>query len=99
MSADASGASPLADHPGTDAQVGCLHCGGSFRPRKRWQRFCSPKCRTAHHAAADGALRGVVSKVSVMRRGKVSVVVHFDLEDRERAGGLTPGDVIEVLRS
>lgn len=97
--ADASGATLPADHARThgDAKA-CAQCGSTFVPRKRWAKFCSAKCRTAHHAGDDG-LRAVVSKVTVMRRGKVSVVLHFDLEDRDRAAALTPGDVIEVLRS
>lgn len=76
----------------------CAACGAPFRRAKNWQRFCSPKCRAAYHVSGDGGLRGVVSKVSVMRRGVVSVVLRFDLTERDRAGALTPGDVIEVVR-
>lgn len=25
-------------------------CGATFLPKKKWQRFCSARCRTAHHA-------------------------------------------------
>jgi len=90
MNANASGATTPGDRV-------CMQCAAPFTARRPWARFCSAKCRNLHHAG-DDALRGKVSKVSVMRRGKVSVVVHFDLEDRERAAALTPGDVLEVLR-
>jgi hypothetical protein len=23
----------------------CLHCGAAFLPFRKWQKFCSPKCR------------------------------------------------------
>lgn len=88
MTADASGA----------AERRCRHCGGTFTARKGWQLYCSPRCRSQHHGLGDGALRGVVSKVSVMRRGVVSVVLRFDLTERERAQALTPGDVLEIMR-
>jgi hypothetical protein len=96
---DASGAAPRRDplQGGANGQP-CAHCGSAFVPRKRWAKFCSPKCRTDHHAKSDDGLRAVVSKVSVMRRGTVSVVLRFGLEDRDRAAALTPGDVIEVVR-
>jgi hypothetical protein len=96
---DASATAPRRDplQGGTDGQP-CAHCGSPFVPRKRWAKFCSPKCRTDHHAASDGGLRAVVSKVSVMRRGTVSVVLRFGIDERDRAAALTPGDVIEVLR-
>lgn len=81
-----------------DASCALPSRGRTFHPVKPWQKFCSPRCRTQAYVGGDGAMRGVVSKVSVMRRGVVSVVVRFDLEDRDRAQGLTPGDVIEVVR-
>jgi hypothetical protein len=34
----------------TDSQVAenaCGHCGAKFRPKRLWQRFCSPACRFA----------------------------------------------------
>jgi hypothetical protein len=41
-------------------------------------------------------LRGRISRVSVLPRGKVSVVMHFDLVDGDRARSLTPDTVLEV---
>lgn len=29
----------------------CRTCGKSFRPRVKWQSFCSIPCRSAHHNA------------------------------------------------
>lgn len=76
----------------------CRRCGAEFVPHKPWATFCSKSCRNAWHAADDGGLRGVVSSVRVMRRGVVSVVVRFGIEDRDRAVALDPGAVLEVLR-
>lgn len=32
-------------------QQRCDGCGGVFAPRRRWQRFCKPGCRSAFHTA------------------------------------------------
>lgn len=32
------------------AEVQCDACPTRFTPKKRWQHFCSPKCRRAWHA-------------------------------------------------
>src|SRR5262245_19790765 len=35
----------------TDSQVGesaCGPCGAKYRPKRAWQRFCSPSCRFAN---------------------------------------------------
>jgi hypothetical protein len=36
--------------PTESAQVQCDACPTLFTPKKRWQHFCSPKCRRAWHA-------------------------------------------------
>jgi hypothetical protein len=30
----------------------CGHCGQTFEPVRRWQRFCRPSCRFAHRRRA-----------------------------------------------
>lgn len=32
----------------------CLHCGTMYPPKVVWQKFCSPACKEAHHAAQHG---------------------------------------------
>lgn len=80
----------------TDAS--CVRCGRSFAPVKRWQRFCGRACRQAFHEAEDGGLRAVVSSVRVMKRGTVSVTLHFDPLDRDAALGIDPGAVVEISK-
>jgi hypothetical protein len=52
-----------------------------------------PEYLTATH---EPALRAKVSRVSILPRGGVSVVLRFDPIDRERAQKLTPGTVVEI---
>ena len=79
------------------AEILCTHCQKPFTPMKRWARFCSKPCRVAFHNACDGGLRGLVSSVRVMRRGQVSVVIRFALDDRDRALQFEPGHILEVV--
>jgi hypothetical protein len=37
--------------------------------------------------------------VSITRRGYVTVLVRFGIEDRQAASQLTPGDLVEIVRS
>lgn len=80
--------------------VSCAYCFRAFVPsgrqRKR-QRFCQQVCRTEYHAARIGqGIRGVVSSVRIMKRGSVSVVLRFGLDERDRALKLEPGKVVGV---
>lgn len=72
-------------------------CQKPFTPIKPWQRYCSRACRSAAHNACDGGMRGMVSSVRVMRRGQVSVVLRFSLDERDRALQIEPGHVLEVV--
>lgn len=40
----------------------CLNakCGKDFQPVKKWQRFCSNKCRDSYHNAAKKLHKAVV---------------------------------------
>ena len=78
-------------------EIPCSQCQTPFKPTRPHQVFCSKQCRSDHHNAFDGGLRGVVSSVRVMRRGSVSVVLRFGIEDRERALKLEPGKLLDVV--
>jgi predicted nucleic acid-binding Zn ribbon protein len=77
----------------------CPHCAGAFKPRRSDQVYCSAKCRHAAFAArkGDGALRARISKVSILKGGKVSVVVTFLPIDRAQAAALEPGRLLEIV--
>jgi hypothetical protein len=36
-------------------ELACQSCGAAFALRRRWQRFCSAKCRADFHRAAPGS--------------------------------------------
>lgn len=76
----------------------CAHCPREFQPKRPHQRFCSAKCRAAAHSAhsGDGGLRGVVSRVSLLKGGEVSIVLRFAAIDRENALSCHPGGIVEV---
>lgn len=74
-------------------------CGVSFEPKRADQRYCGAKCRQQFNAmrAGDGALRGAVSRVSLLKGGEVSIVLRFAAMDRENALSVVPGAVVEVV--
>jgi hypothetical protein len=48
MHGEAAGAAPV-EQPKVDGQIPCGACPALFKPKKKWQRFCSPKCRNDWH--------------------------------------------------
>lgn len=75
-------------------------CGTPFRPKRRTQKFCSGRCRQAHHRAhplGDGP-GGKVAGVRRLARGRVSVVVHFEADDAERALKLALGELVRIVK-
>lgn len=46
---------------------------------------------------ARSTLRAIVSQVTIRKRGEISVVVRFDIDERERAQKLTPGQIVEIV--
>jgi len=78
----------------------CPHCKAEFEPKRADQVYCGKRCRLTHNEErrGDGALRGAVSSVRVLRRGNVSVVLRFLPVDRDNASQLTPGTLVEILR-
>lgn len=86
--------------PADNAEIGCKSCGYCFKaftPRRHWAKWCSSACRNEANARkASTGMRGIVSSVRIMRRGSVSVVLRFGLEERERVLKLEPGKVVGV---
>lgn len=83
-------------------------CGVRFKPTRPWQRFHADACRRAFHRPNEATesdkrvlvgtpMRGVISKVSILKRGKVSAVIHFGIDEQDRARQLTPGEEIEIV--
>lgn len=83
------------DAPGDEIAPTCVYCAGPIPPRRRG-RYCSPAHRTAW--LRENGMRGIVSRVSILKSGEVSVVMRFGL-DETRARGLTPGAVLETVES
>ncbi len=75
----------------------CAECQVEFTPKRPHQRFCSSKCRLENFANGDGALRGTVTGVMVVRGGLVSVTVRFPASEAQNALKMVPGAVIEVV--
>lgn len=91
---------PMRPDASPDAICEWQSCAKPFKKRKRWQRFHSPECRHAFHASqGDGAMRGVVKSVRVLKRGEVSVILRFGIEAREDVLKLEPGVLAEVSAS
>lgn len=98
-------ASPSIPAPDASAQpveqeilCGLPQCGVTFKPSKPWQKFHTEKCRREfHRTQGRPPMRGVISKVSVLKRGKVSAVIHFGIDEQDRSRQLTPGQEIEIV--
>lgn len=78
--------------------VRCDGCMQLFRPVRSWQRFHSDDCRrTFHRLKGRQPLTATVSKVSVLKRGEVSIVLRFQAEQQAIARQLTPGQVVDFV--
>jgi hypothetical protein len=54
----------------------CPYCHATFEPKRLRQEFCGDKCRIAYHK--DVGTEGEVAAITHLKRGRVSVVMHFD---------------------
>lgn len=88
-------ASTRTDAPGDAIPSSCAYCAGPI-PTRRRGRYCCPAHRTAY--LREFGMRGIVSRVSILKSSEVSVTVRFGPDDI-RALGLTPGSVVEVTGS
>lgn len=102
MTETAADTAPMhCEHPRADAEADssrqCGYCLTPFLPRRTWQLYCSTACRNEANARkVTNGIRGVVSSVRTMKRGTVSVVLRFGLEERDRILKLEPGKVVAV---
>lgn len=75
-------------------------CATPFTPRKPWQKFHTDECRREfHRTQGRPPMRGVISKVSILKRGEVSIMLRFGIDEQDRARQLTPGRTLEVVES
>ena len=76
----------------------CLQCSNDFTPRRTHQKFCGKACRVAHHEThqSTNGTAATVKSLRVLKSGKVAAVMHFALDERERALRLTPGQAVSV---
>ena len=66
----------------------CPHCGKVFEPRKRWQRFCSNRCKTAAWYALNAdAHKARLRARRAAKRAEIIEPVHdaFDADDDANA--------------
>jgi len=77
----------------------CLQCQQPFTQRRSHQKFCGKACRLENHAAhkPEYGTAAKVKAVRILRSGKVSIVVHVPLDERERALRLTPGQDVQMV--
>ena len=76
----------------------CVHCHEPFEPKRPHHKFCKPSCRQAHfdaHPLTEGTA-ATVKTLRILKSGKVSAVMHFGQDERERALKLTPGQLVSV---
>ncbi len=78
--------------------IRCDGCMQLFRPVRSWQRFHSDDCRrTFHRLKGRTPFTATVAKVSILKRGEVSVVLRFPAEQQANARQLTPGQVVDFV--
>lgn len=55
-----------------EASIKCLCCGSLFLPKRKWQRYCSTRCRSMiHNTSKDVQLEMALGKISVLERQAV----------------------------
>lgn len=78
-----------------DAPRACTWCGASLAGKRRQAKFCGEKCRQRFHR--ERAPQGKVKQVRRLSRGRVSVIIHFEPGDAERALRLMPGEEVSMI--
>lgn len=76
----------------------CDHCGGEYDKVRKSQRFCSTKCRQTYHNShkPTAGPAGSLAMVRKIKRGAVSVTIHFMGDDARRALDFSVGDMVLV---
>ena len=76
----------------------CPHCGKVFEPGKRWQRFCSNRCKAKHWYAANA---GRTRKARATRAAKAAAKRDGEPPPQSPSGEPgapgTPAYAIEVM--
>lgn len=73
----------------------CAYCRMLFSPTKRWQAFCSSRCRNSYNA--DFGTHGQVASVRRINRG-ASIVIHLEGPAAERALKLGIKDPVLLVK-
>ena len=63
--------------------MNCTHCQKPYTPNRRWQKFCSTKCRVDYNRKQH--LPGVIKSVRQVKRGW-SVTLHFSHQPAVHVG-------------
>ena len=63
---------------GTDISMMCPTCQTAFHPRRYWQRFCSPACKTNHHNARRQEALSLLRERDAATRTNPQKVVNSD---------------------
>lgn len=69
MTVDAETPAPMRSNASGATNYACECCGTGFERRKRWQRFCSNKCRQDFHrqkASIDREVHQLRARVEVL---------------------------------
>lgn len=75
--------------------VACAYCAALFHPKRRWEAFCKPSCRSAFNV--DIGASGRVVSVRRLKRG-VSLILHLDGPAGEAGLNLKVGDTVRAVR-
>lgn len=78
----------------------CDHCGGGYRRKTKWQRYCSDHCRRQFHnekKKTHAGPQGEVTIVCKLRDGGASVTIHFVRGDAGCSWKLEVGDVVQIV--
>lgn len=73
----------------------CSYCRALFSPTKRWQAFCSGRCRNDFNV--DFGTHGQVASVRRINRG-ASIVIHLEGPAAERALKLALKDPVLLVK-
>ena len=65
----------------------CPHCGKVFEPGKRWQRFCSNRCKAKHWNAANAGTQAAKARAKrAARRTMRAAAADAGLADAQSEG-------------
>jgi hypothetical protein len=79
--------------------IKCRYCPTIFEPSTPNQIFCKSTCRTSWHnenSKLKGGLPAVIKSVRLISKNRLSVVLHFDSENRKRCD-FDHGQTVRVI--